>query len=576
MTTSTEIPQGGSPETQAIIDCCFQGNWQAVQPMIDQRRQAAEKALDSFLAQADQQGEDFVKAHDTSLQRVEDAFGKYHQALESVLKATSSQASEEAKKAATDLAVASFGIRSAVVAYEESYLSYGDSRFPLINLLTNLGERVRGGELPVESWNATCRRYGEHFRKAAEEVEKSQEKDKPGVVERLAAFSKAGELFTQLQALGPSDNRSQYENLLFDVSGCLVDLSDAFETYHTAVFLTGESDSPRINLLLKVAQGVLAGTYDKGILRVLATDLSEEIDGRLKELDRLSKKPQESALMTDCLADMIEVLEGIDDGLQALIALANGENVEQSEIQESLDILLESGDALVQLNKTIDQYNESQATVTCPGCGAKHDTGLHTCSSCGANLPLTSTATASIEMREGAEDELGEPVMTTVMQELFGKVEEFDGGRLEVAQFLGCLDDFDQRLDIAEEKLSQLHPPQMPEGLDPEQRAISGEFITIADDALGLLDLGLAECREGIAHLRHFAETDEAEAMESGKGLYFDGTQKMWLVARAQKRVDDFIRASAAQLGGIEGPKSPGGSGPASFSLNSRFSDEMR
>lgn len=574
MTTSMEIPKGGSPETQAIIDACYQGNWAGAQQLVGPRQLAGKQALESFLAQAKGQGEEFYNAHKTSFQRVEEAFGKYQAALQQVSQAAQAQNAEEAKKAATDLAVCSFGIRSAVVAYEESYLSYGDSRYPLINLLTNLGERVRAGELPPTSWTATCGRYGEYFTKAAEEVQNSKEQGKPGVAERRNALLRISQTFQQLLALTPQDSRSKYEDLLFDVSGGLAELSDAFETYHTHVFLTGKSNSPRINLILKVAQGVMDGSYDKAVLRVLATDLSDEIVGRLKELDRLSQKQQESALMTDALAEMIEVLESIDDGLQALIALANGEQVEQAEIQESMDILLESGDVLTDLNKTIAQYNQAQSTVTCPGCGANHEAGLHTCSACGANLPLAPTTTSSVEMQEGAEDEMGQPVMTTVMQELFQKVEEFDGGRMDVDQFLDCMEDFDQRIDVAEQRLSQLQPPAMPDNLNVEQRAISNEFITIAEDALSLLEVGLAECREGIAHLRHFAETDEEEAMESGKQLYFDGTQKMWLVARAQQRVDDFIKASAAELGAA--PQGGGAAGSTNFSFTSRFSDEMQ
>ena len=177
MTTTTEIPKGGSPETQAIIDACYQSNWQALLQLTDQRQKAAEQALDSFLASADQQGPDFLAAHDASLQRIEDAFGKYQEALQSVRQATGAESSDGAKKSATDLAVASFGIRSAVVAYEESYLSYGDSRFPLINLLANLGERVRNGELPVESWKSTCERYGGYYSKAVDEIDQSSEGD---------------------------------------------------------------------------------------------------------------------------------------------------------------------------------------------------------------------------------------------------------------------------------------------------------------------------------------------------------------------------------------------------------------
>ena len=41
MTTSVEIPQGGSPETQAVIDACYESNWQALQPLIAERHKAS-------------------------------------------------------------------------------------------------------------------------------------------------------------------------------------------------------------------------------------------------------------------------------------------------------------------------------------------------------------------------------------------------------------------------------------------------------------------------------------------------------------------------------------------------------
>ena len=577
MTASTEVPVGGSPETQAIIDACYQGNWSGIESLVAARREAAEQALDSFLGQADEQGEGFVKAHDKSLQMVESAFDKYQEALESVSKAARSQASDEAKKAATMLAVASFGIRSAVVAMEESYLSYGDSRFPIINLLTNLGERYRACKVPPESWKSTCNRYGSYYAGGVEEIDKSSEKDKPGVSERRATLVRLAELFQQLSGLSTIDPRSKYDDLLFEVSGCLIEMSEAFETYHSHTFLTGETSSPRINLIIKVARGVIEKKYDNSVLRALTTDLSDELQGYLKELDRITKNPQESEILNDAIADMIDVMESIDDGLQSLVALANGEEVEQAELQEALDILIESGDVLTEVNQTVEKYNESRSKVTCPGCGAVHEAGMQTCTSCGSPLPqpLSTGPTSSIEMREGAGESYDEPVMTTVMQELFDKVEEFDRGRLDGDLFMDVLDKFEQRIDVAEQNLNQLHAPEMPEGLDVEQRAVSKEFITIAEDALSLLDIAVAECREGIVHLRHFATTDEKEAKQSGMQLYYDGIQKMWMVARAQKRVEAFIAESADMLG-LDDASQRGGGGPtAPTSLSSRFSDQM-
>lgn len=578
MTASKETPVGGSPETQAIIDACCQGNWSEIGPLVSARVKAAEQALDSFLGQADDQGDQFLSAHDSSLQLVEDAFERYHDALDSVLAAAKSQSADDAYQAATDLAVASYSIRSAVVALEESYLSFGDSRFPLINLLTNLGERFRACSIPPEVWHGTCDRYGGYFAGAVKEVEDSKEKDQPGVEQRKAALTKLAELFKTLRGLSTIDSRQRFDDVLFEVSGCFADLSEAFETYHTHVFLTGECSSPRINLIIKVAKGVVEGTYDKSVLRVLTTELSDELQGYLKELNRATRNPLESEILNDSMADMIDVMESIDDGLQSLIALSNSEEVEQTEIQEALDILLESGDMLTEVNQIIDEYNESQSKATCPSCNATNAAGMQTCSSCGTPLPMPTspTVTSSIEMHEGEDEDLyGQPVVTTVMQELFDKVEDFDRGRLDADPFLDYLDQFMGRIEASEQQLSQVRPPVMPEGLDVEQRAISREFITIADDALNLLDIGVAECREAITHLQHFAATDEKEAKMSGMELFYDGTQKMWLVARAQKRVEDFITESADMLG-LDGSSHISSNAPAPTSLSSRFSDEMR
>ena len=578
MTASTEVPKGGSPETQQIIDACYQGSFQSLEGLVAARSKAAEGALDSFLGQADEQGEEFLKAHDTSLQRVEDAFEKYQEALRAVRQAGQSQNAEAAQKAATDLALASFSIRSAVVAYEESFLSFGDSRFPLINLLNNLGERVRGGQVPPQVWQSTCQRYGGYYTKAVEEIDNSQERDKPGVPERRKALANLAELFGKLVSLGPADSRNQYEDLIFEVNGCFVDLSEAVETYHTHVFLTGECKSPHINLLIKVARGVLDGKYDKAVLRALTSDMSDDIQGRLNELDRMTKHPLESEVFNDHVAEMLDVVESLDDGLQALIGLANGEQVDQAELQESLDILAESGDVLAEVNKAVAQYNENQSKVTCPGCGSTQEAGLQTCPSCHAPLPQLANpmVTSSIEVHEGGEDDTGDPVMTTVMQELFQKVDDFDQGSITADDFFDYLDGFEQRLEASEHNLRQIHPPEMPEGLDVEQRAISREFITIAEDALSLLDIGLEECREGVANLRHFAETDEQEAKTTGKQLYYEGVQKMWMVARAQKRVEEFITASAALLGDDGGAsRFPSGGAAAPASLSSRFTDQM-
>ncbi len=579
MSTTGEIPHGGSPETQEIINVCYGGTadgWQRLEQLVPARQQAAEKALESFLAQADQQGPDFVKAHDATLQGVENAFARYQEVLEAILKAARAKSAEQAKEAAGFLAVTSFGIRSAVIAFEESFLSYGDSRFPLINLLSNLFDRFRGGQVPVETWRSTCQRYGQFFANSVEEIDKSEEAGKPGVPERRAALQRLTELLGQLERMESSTSLSAFEDQLFAISGLLVELTEAVETYHNHAFLTGESSSPRINLILNVAKGTLEGKYDRSILRALTTSMSDEIQGRLKELDRLSQETLDSQVLSDCLGDMIDVLESLDDALESLIRVANGEKVDPAEVQEALDILRESGDNLGEVNRAVAQVNEKQSSLTCPGCGTTQEPGRRSCLSCGAALPeLSASAVASsFEMEEGrGEAALGEPVMTTVMQELFSKVEDFDAARMEADAYLDLIEEYHQKIDLSEQKLSTLQPPDMPEDLSVEDRALCREFITIADDGLSLLEVGLAECREGLEHLQHFGETREAATKKSGMQLFFDGTQKLWLVNRAQKRVEEFIKASGSNIPGGTGSTSGPMSAPTS--LASRFQDHL-
>ena len=190
-----------SPETQQLLDLCVviargERNYLTVlRDKVGFRLQELHQAVDNFFGQVDQQGEEYSAQFRDELEEVASRFRGYEAALQAIQACIDEGAPPEKLRArASELAEASHFLRVAIGRYEQADLSVGPSKFPLINLLDNLGRSLREGQA-AGVWQATCSQYLEYYRKMLEEIHRSEHRAGPGVEERERAVGWIVNLF---------------------------------------------------------------------------------------------------------------------------------------------------------------------------------------------------------------------------------------------------------------------------------------------------------------------------------------------------------------------------------------------
>ena len=530
-----------SPQTQELIELCLAlpESLPTLRKKAEVRLEETHQAADTFFAQVDAQKPEFYQEFRPHLERIEKAFRAYADALETILDDTF-----EGSKVARILAKASRDLKVGMASYEEAFLSRGPSSYPVVNLFRNVAQALADGRVTKEIWLATCARYQKYYSSALVEIEKSRAQDRPGLPERKSALGTILTILTELEVL----QAEELEPLLSRLSAGHADLDKAFDIYHRHEFAEGPTRAPKINWLIKAAQGVLSGTYKPQVLESLAQELLDITQVNLAELKAMSRNKLDSAVLTEELERMVEAVEEIEDVLIFFLDYCQGAKCDDKKVQEAIEDLIESGDALAESTKIVAEVQERAGKVTCVQCQAVQEKGAKSCVACGAMLPqlpeegVYAHASSSFQVLEGnPEDVDRDEIMTDVMQELFEACEAFMKGRLTFETLAPQLDESLLGVDKAQAELHRMQVPSAPQEASHQEQDLAEEFIDLADDALVLLSQGVEECRQGVLLIRRGAESEDLETLRSGMRQYYEGTQKMWQVRRLEKQFTDYL-----------------------------------
>ncbi len=548
-----------SPETQNILDLCTaivdgEDKHEELAQAVSTRLEELHQAVDDFFGQVDQQGEEYYEKFKREFEEIEYRFRRYEEALEQIQACLEQgSTSDDLWKAAEALAEASHFLRVAIGRYEQADLSQGSSKYPIVNLLDNLGQATREGKAPQELWESTCIRYIQYYQNMLEEIQKSPDREAPGVPEREKAVTTIIELFKELQTLTPTDSADRYAELISRMSGAHMDLEKSFLTYNEATLTQGPTKSPYVNLILNTAAGYKEGRFSGEAFKLTVQEYLETVHENLEELQAILETPPESAILNEETAKMVEAMEGVADALEVLLEYADNPNLDPERVKDALELLKESGDRGAEATKAVEEYNESAGKITCMHCETKNPPGSKVCSGCQRPLPMASDigTQSSFQVMEGGKTEpdfTKQTVMTDMMKELFEKCEEFMEGGVDPQTLLTLLDTREKQLDEAEEKLSELQPPEIPEEADEEEKVVAKKFVDLADDTLELLYTGIEECRQGLEKIRQAVAARDQELMQEGIRYYFQGNQRMWQVWRLDNAFDAYMRGEEIPL----------------------------
>ncbi len=535
-------PLASSPQTQEIVDLLLvlADNPQRkneLQNKAGDRLEEMQRVEDGFFAGVDAQGAEFYQKLRTHIDKVEDQFRAYGDALEAVL-----EENFDAVSLAHELAEASQGMRAAMAAYEEAYLSDGPDRYPVVNLFRNVIEGVVGGRMAYTLQSATCDRFQVFYSTAVKELEESKAGERPGIDERKQAYLNILAVVQELREVTTLDT---LEPLLNRLSEAHALLENVFDTFHRQELAEGPSQSANINALVKAAEGVLEGLYQPSILEAMAQSLLDLTQQNLDSMKNLARNKIESEVVSEELERMIEAVEEIEDTLNFLLDFAQGSVKNVKEVREAIEDLIDSGNALVESSQIVEDLQK----VACIQCQMKQEKGSRTCVACGALLPQQAeaqsygSADSTFQVLEGDPTDLNrDEVMTDVMQELFQACDGFMNGQAKasllretIARHLGFARQAQQKLDT-------LRTPAIPTDMSSEDHAVAEDFVGLAEDALDQLTEGIEQCLSGLSTMDHAVADDDLETLRSGMREYYEGQQRMWQVRRLERQLDDYIQ----------------------------------
>lgn len=540
MTSSRPI--ASSPQTQEIVDLCLSlanepQRKNELQNKAGDRLEEMQRVEDGFFAGVDAQGAEFYQKLRTHIDRVEDQFRAYGDALEALL-----EDHFDAVTLAHELAQASQGMRAAMGAYEEAYLSEGPDRYPMVNLFRNVIEGVLAGRMAHTLQGATCDRYQAFYGSAVKEIEESKAGERPGIDERKQAYLNILSVVEELRGI---TNPETLEPLLDQLSEAHATLENVFDTFHRQELTEGPSQSANINALVKAAEGVLEGLYQPSVLEAMAQSLLDLTQQNLDSMKNLARNKIESEVVSEELERMIEAVEEIEDALTFLLDFAQGSTKNVKEAREAIEDLIDSGDALVESSGIVEDLQK----VTCVQCQAKQEKGSRACIACGALLPQQAedqgygSADSTFQVLEGDLTDLNrDEVMTDVMQELFQACDGFMNGQVKASKLGEIIARHLGFARQAQQKLDDLRTPTIPAEISSEDRAVAEDFVGLAEDALDLLTEGIEQCLSGLATMDRAVTADDLEALRSGMREYYEGQQRMWQVRRLERQLDDYIQ----------------------------------
>lgn len=536
-------PLASSPQTQEIVDLCLrvaeEPNLRSeLQDKAQDRLDEMQRVEDAFFAGVDAQGAEFYQSLRTSIERVEEQFRAYGDALEALLEDDVDTAS-----VAFELAEASQGMRASMGAYEEAYLSRGPDRYPVVNLFRNVIEGVLDGKMAQNLQTATCDRFQTFYAAAVKEIEESKAGERPGIDERKQAYLTILSVIEELRGVTELD---KLEPLLGRLSEAHATLENVFDTFHRQELAEGPSQSANINALVKAAEGVLKGDFEPSVLEAMAQSLLDLTQQNLASMKNLGRNKIESEVVSEELERMIEAVEEIEDALTFLLDFSQGVTKNVKEAREAIEDLIDSGDALVESSTIVEDLQK----VTCIQCQTKQEKGSRVCVACGAVLPQQAgdqnfgAADSTFQVLEGvtADDLDRDEVMTDVMQELFQACEDFINGQVKAAALQEIIARHLILAQQAQQKLDALRTPSIPTDATPEDRDVAEDFVGLAEDALDLLTQGIEQCLSGLSAMKKAAPVDDLETLRSGMREYYEGQQRMWQVRRLERQLDDYIQ----------------------------------
>lgn len=310
-----------APPTQELIDLCNEVRKNAGHRIatLETRLQAGRRQLDEaradFARTVERDRDDFSSGRGPIIEAVERGFEAYARAFDWIESFLASGDGVRLWHAVAGLARAARLLPAAQSAYEASVLTSGPSRFPTMNLFTNLALRLQAGQISLDRWKAACQGHRPLFAGICAGL--SESASSPAGDGRQA--QPILDLLQRMEALSAGSSPGEFAGALQALMQAHVDLETAVGAHHARCRAASPTPSPGANRILLAAQ---EGRLTPALLEEAAQDLQEHVHQSLSRVRETVRLPARSTVALEEIPRMLEALEAVDEALEALLETA--------------------------------------------------------------------------------------------------------------------------------------------------------------------------------------------------------------------------------------------------------------
>jgi hypothetical protein len=498
---------------------------------------------------------------------VEQAFQAYLAALDALDACCAEPSLDELEPCLQSLPHGAEDVYRSTCWLEDSILSLGPSRFPEVNLATNLVVGLRDGSELRTAFEEKAGAFRRFYQGMVDELSAQPQSLPAGIAERKDAAVALTRAWDRCLKLTASSAPAAVEAALDELSKGHLELENAQRLFLAATFGESPTGLKEANWIIHAGRGVIAKRYPISVLRPFVLDLLARTRNALPELEAAVNGETDETLLAateDAMTATITVegcLSQLDEETQLDEPSAERMGAQLVELEQAVTWL-------VKASATLKECDRIRLQVCCPRCQTYNPSDRRTCESCQATLPHIAglEIAVSVGILEGSELTAGGPrgpLITRPLVDLNQLVIAFERGQVSADQLVARLVPYEETLAKAEQGATKLKIPLIPERASGEEREKAQGFVDLAGEALALVLGGAQLCRVGLDEMRAGALAKDRAALRDGYRSYFEGIQEMSRAGSLPEILDRLLQTELAHQRELEDPRAKGSPGQA-------------
>lgn len=534
---------------------------------LEQRLEVINISREDFENKAEAMGEAFTIPNAALIERVQDCYDAYEQALRSMQSYLESNNIQELEDGCQRLIEITVPMTETVREYVKTLILFGPSPYPWMNAVRNALRSIVEQGTPAEALQEIVKEAVTQNEQAIAEVDASPLGEGEPYQAKRAAFVA---VVAALKALKPVSDVEEIDAAVAPLQSAYEAMTAADEKIFAETTALKPTAMPAANVLINTARGALSGVYTLEVMEEALRWYKAYLENVEEQFDAAVEGETDSVVILEELPKTREIIDEHDEVIAELTEALEEEFTAET-VEPILEDLIDVVERLHDSSQVYMDVAKREGKAICVACGHPNPPHNRVCEACGQKLPqlvdpnMYASSTFEMEERAGlGGDEEADGVVTENTLRLFEACYAFYEQKLSEEEFRRVINWSRATVETTDRALStmgdkELTQMQIEKMTEEEVEAFEANRKLFLDSRQVLIE-GMEDWSEGLDYLENYIETRHRPTIELGIQRIWVGSQKMYQVHKvgeiAERALADLEaeeRAKAATAGAAAG-----------------------